>query len=191
MARSKVLYDKDQIIDKAFHIVNEGELSIRKLSKELGVSSMTLYNYVENIDDIKKEVAIKGFNILYRQIYTTLNTCTELKGGGNLILSCEIIVQEMYDFAVQYPGVYLLIYGPDKALLKKDVEVRPFYKLFNQLFRRMKISLEKEEAYRKTFVLLEYIMHGMLMNTLIEKQTVNKEEYMEDIKYYLTHMIKE
>jgi AcrR family transcriptional regulator len=48
MARKKVIFDKQQIIDTSFYIiVNEGieSFSARRLAAELNISSMTVYNY--------------------------------------------------------------------------------------------------------------------------------------------------
>ena len=52
MAREKVLCGKEEIIRVAVGIVDkEGmeAVSVRRIAKELGVSSMTIYNYVENL----------------------------------------------------------------------------------------------------------------------------------------------
>ena len=51
MARKKILKSKKQILDTALALIDtEGVASVSmiRLSKELGVSSMTLYNYVRN-----------------------------------------------------------------------------------------------------------------------------------------------
>lgn len=56
MAREKVLCGKEEIIRVAVSIVDkEGmeAVSVRRIAKELGVSSMTIYNYVENLCDVK------------------------------------------------------------------------------------------------------------------------------------------
>ena len=71
MGRNKVLYDKQQIIDIAVSIVEEEGievLSARRIASELGVSSMTMYNYVSNIDEVKRELMIRGYNELFRNI---------------------------------------------------------------------------------------------------------------------------
>lgn len=62
MAREKVLCGKEEIIRVAVGIVDkEGmeAVSVRRIAKELGVSSMTIYNYVENLSDVKKARAHK------------------------------------------------------------------------------------------------------------------------------------
>ena len=68
MAREKVLCGKEEIIRVAVGIVDkEGmeAVSVRRIAKELGVSSMTIYNYVENLSDVKKRVLISGCARIY------------------------------------------------------------------------------------------------------------------------------
>lgn len=75
MGRNKVLYDKQQIIDIAVMIVEEEGievLSARRIASELGVSSMTMYNYVSNIDEVKRELMIRGYNELFHNIIQKL-----------------------------------------------------------------------------------------------------------------------
>ena len=57
MPREKVLCGKEEIIRVAVRVVDAeglGALSARRIAKELGVSPMTLYNYVENLEEIEK-----------------------------------------------------------------------------------------------------------------------------------------
>ena len=75
MAREKVLFGKEEIIRAAVRIMDsEGleALSARRISSELGVSAMTIYNYVENLKEVKKYVLSDGFDRLYDCIYKSL-----------------------------------------------------------------------------------------------------------------------
>ena len=57
MARKKAIFDKQEIVDASFHVIkSEGNeaFSARRLATELNISSMTVYNYYKNIDEIKK-----------------------------------------------------------------------------------------------------------------------------------------
>lgn len=71
MAREKVLCGKEEIIRAAVRIVDsEGmeALSARRISKELGVSAMTIYNYVENLAEVKNmcfRTVLTGFTTVY------------------------------------------------------------------------------------------------------------------------------
>ena len=72
MSRERSLCGKEEIIKVAIDIVDkEGmeALSARRIAKELGVSSMTIYNYVKNLNDVKKRVLIAGFDRLYNSVY--------------------------------------------------------------------------------------------------------------------------
>lgn len=75
MSRERSLCGKEEIIKVAIDIVDrEGmeALSARRIAKELGVSSMTIYNYVKNLNDVKKRVLIAGFDRLYNSVYQSL-----------------------------------------------------------------------------------------------------------------------
>ena len=79
MGRNKALNGKNQIVEAAIVLIDrEGEdaLSIRNLSRELNVAPMTIYNYLKNIDDVKREVLIQHFNQVSRAILERLT-------GGN------------------------------------------------------------------------------------------------------------
>ena len=72
MPRNKILKDKNEIIDAAMKLIEtEGiaAVSMRRLSKDMGVSSMTLYNYVHNTQDILREILIRSFNKIFESMY--------------------------------------------------------------------------------------------------------------------------
>lgn len=87
MSREKVLCGKGEIIQVAVGIVDrEGmeAVSIRRIAKELGVSSMTIYNYVENLQDVKKYVLISGFDRMYSRIFEALNASPGVGGSAGV-----------------------------------------------------------------------------------------------------------
>ena len=68
MSRERSLCGKEEIIRVAVDIVDQegiGAVSARRIAKELNVSSMTIYNYVKNLNDIKKRVLIVGFDRMH------------------------------------------------------------------------------------------------------------------------------
>ena len=102
MAREKVLCGKEEIIRAAVRIVDsEGmeALSARRISKELGVSAMTIYNYVENLAEVKKYVLSDGFDRLYDSIYHALN---ELRGQVDKVKFCKVNVDEQPNLASMF-----------------------------------------------------------------------------------------
>ena len=102
MAREKVLCGKEEIIRAAVRIVDsEGmeALSARRISKELGVSAMTIYNYVENFAEVKKYVLSDGFDRLYDSIYHALN---ELRGQVDKVKFCKVNVDEQPNLASMF-----------------------------------------------------------------------------------------
>ena len=63
MPREKILCGKEEIFRVAINIVDrdgiEG-LSVRSIAKDLSVSPMTIYNYVDNLQSIKNRSLLRG-----------------------------------------------------------------------------------------------------------------------------------
>jgi AcrR family transcriptional regulator len=190
MSRTKVIYDKKQIIDIAFRIINEERvdaLSARRLAKELNVSTMTMYNYVENIDAVKREVVLQGFNILYGSTYRTLNGLKQSCPTLDVAEYCRVMAKEMYFFASEYPGIYELMLTYLGNTYKKDIEIQPFYRFFSQLYRR--VNTKNKQALNRVFRMLEYVMNGMIGEKVSGVYDYTLEEYMVYIEDYIDKMV--
>jgi AcrR family transcriptional regulator len=193
MARNKVICDKRQIIDLAFRVINnEGEaaLSARRLAKELNMSAMTLYNYVENIDAIKKEVVLQGFNILYKKFYARLNSYKQENGGIAAAMFCKIIAQALFEFGNEYSGVYKLIFLANKSKFIKDAEIRPFYGFFMRIYTKTVLDRVKREDLKKAFQMFEFIIHGLILENLEGISRCPMEKYCEYIDFYINRLIE-
>lgn len=132
MPRIKILKDKNQIIDAAVRIIEaEGlsAVSMRRLSKEMGVSSMTLYNYVRNMDDVMREILIRSFNKLYENM---LGLMGELRREGKTGIRAYALALAlaMYDFASDNQDVCAYLICDGKTAFHDDAELRPFYDPF-------------------------------------------------------------
>lgn len=113
MARKKLIYDRQKIIDTSFDIIlNEGidAFSARRLAAELKISSMTVYNYYKNIEEIKKEVVIRGFNILYKMFFNAMQEQERLSTTDDIKRLCRIIAISMINFAREYKEIYVLMF---------------------------------------------------------------------------------
>ena len=91
MARKRILKDKTQIIEAAQRLIEtEGieAISMIRLSKELGVSSMTLYNYVRNADEVLREILILTLSTFFERLYMYL--CERKNLGESAIQSYAI-----------------------------------------------------------------------------------------------------
>jgi AcrR family transcriptional regulator len=193
MARNKVIYDKQQIIDISFQVINnesEAALSARRLARELNMSAMTLYNYVENIDAIKKEVILHGFNILYKKLFESLNSYREENGRISAGMFCKIIAHALFEFSREYSGVYKLIFVARESKFKKDAEIRPFYDFFLRIYTKMALDREKLPGLKKAFQMFEFIIHGLIIENLDGVNRCSLEDYHKYIDFYIVNMIE-
>ena len=106
MPREKVLCGKEKIIRVAVRVVDTegiGALSARRIAKELGISPMTLYNYVENLQEIEKHVLTSGFDRLYDSIYHALNS---LEPPVDKFLFCKTLAKQVFSFAMENRNIF-------------------------------------------------------------------------------------
>lgn len=108
-------------------------LSIRRLAKEVGVSSMTLYNYVRNIDDIHREVLIRSFNLLYGDIYTIMQELRSENYSG-LTAFAKAYALALYQFSVAHKNICTYLICAGRTTFHDDAELRPFYNPFDGFF---------------------------------------------------------
>jgi len=185
MARSKAIYDKSVIIDKAFEIV-QGQgvesLTARNVAKALGVSPMTLYNYVKNIREIEKEIIIKGFNILYRNVFEDLVANKEKMKKSGIETICLLMAENMIDFAEKYEGIYLMMNYLAPAEIRKDPEVQPFYNFFKKLTYRIKMDGEEKKRLKESFYLFELIIKGLIDDRISSGGKIERDELFAHIE---------
>jgi len=192
MARKKVICSKNQIFETSFNLVNnEGEtaLSARRLAKELAISAMTLYNYVENIDMIKKEVIIRGFNILYKEIYNKLNDVKNENGKMLVKLYCQIIANVLYVFSIEYKEIYLLIFSFKNNRFRKDAELNPLYRFFTQLYYSLRVEKKKLLTLYDSFYMFELVTHGLIQQNINGIDVMTIEDFNNYIDLYISKMI--
>lgn len=133
MARNKIISDKNQIIDTALRLIDEEGIeaaSMRRLSKELGVSSMTLYNYVQNSEDVLREILIRSFNSLYEQMYTLLSAMPNGKKIG-IQAYAKAYAMAMYAFSSEHGDIAAYLVGRGSTIFRDDAELRHFYDPFD------------------------------------------------------------
>ncbi|WP_409273548.1 TetR/AcrR family transcriptional regulator [Neobacillus sp. SCS-31] len=100
--RPKTALDIDAIIRTAAELADQkgfGEVTLANLAKELKIKSPSLYNHIDGLSGLKKELAIYGFNTLYEALAHSRETFSEK--DAVLALSRGYV-----DFARKHPGVY-------------------------------------------------------------------------------------
>lgn len=190
MSREKVLCGKEEIIRVAIGIVDRDGvemLSIRTIAKELGVSPMTIYNYVENLKDIKKRVLINGFDRLYAAVYAQLSA---LPSPVDKLLYCKTIAMSIYRFAVDNGNVYTYMFGEGQKMFREDAEVRPLYNNVQKLMKRAKATQQDVSINETGYRLFEMMVFAVSYQISAGMNNLNETGYGELIDFYLDKCIR-
>lgn len=185
MSREKILCGKEEIFRVAIAMVDRegiGALSVRSVAKELGVSPMTIYNYVENLNDIKKRVLINGFDRLYAFLYDNLN---KLPSPVDKFTFCREIALCVYDFAVNNSKLFVFMFSEGQHIFSEDAEVRPFYTYIYKMTRRSNATRQDWEENKKGYRLLEMLIFSVSYQVASGAQTLTEAEYGDLIEFYL------
>lgn len=190
MSREKVLCGKEEIIRVAIGIVDRDGvemLSIRTIAKELGVSPMTIYNYVENLKDIKKRVLINGFDRLYASVYAELS---KLPSPVDKLLFCKTIAMSIYRFSIENSNVYTYMFGEGQKMFSEDAEVRPLYSNVQKLMKRAKATQHDLCANETGYRLFEMIIFAVTYQISAGTNNLTEAGYGELIDFYLDKCVK-
>ena len=189
MPREKILCGKEEVFRVAINLVDrEGieALSVRTIAKELGVSPMTIYNYVENLQVIKKRILLNGFDRLYDFVFSELN---RIEGPVDRVLFCKTVAMSVFQFAQENKNVFAYMFSEGEVLFSNDAEVRPFYNFISKLMQRAKATQKNYAANEKGYKLLETLIFSVAHQMGVGANPLTREEYGELIDYYLEKCI--
>lgn len=100
--RPKEALDLETIIEAAADIADQfgvQEVTLANLAKKLAIRPPSLYNHLEGLAGLKKELAIHGLNKLYSEFAASAGV---LSGEQAIIETSKAYV----DFARKHPGLY-------------------------------------------------------------------------------------
>lgn len=180
MGRNKVLYDKQQIIDIAVMIVEEEGievLSARRIASKLGVSSMTMYNYVSNIDEVKRELMIRGYNELFHNIIQKL-ALKEKKDRSGVAAFIKIYAEQFYEYGEKHRNLMKFMLGEGYTKFYADAELRLFV---NPLQSYYKYS--KERDYKLACRICEDMLYSELKKYINGINPLSKEEFLYQVEF--------
>ncbi len=189
MPRERILCGKEEVFRVAINLVDrEGmeALSIRAIAKELGVSPMTIYNYVENLQVIKKRILINGFDRLYDFVFSELN---QVESPVDKILFCKTIAMSVFHFSMVNRNIFVYMFSEGGALFSNDAEVRPFYNFISKLTQRAKATQKDYATNEKGYKLLEVLIFSVAYQMGMGARTLTEGEYGELVDYYLEKCI--
>ena len=96
------------IVDVAFNMLqNDGEdaLTIRRIASALGVGAMTLYTYVDGLEDLHRQIIARGFELIHQNCCHASDTTR--KHDHDWMPGAKAYVQ----FAINHPNLYHLMFA--------------------------------------------------------------------------------
>ncbi len=187
MGRNKALEGKEQIIEAAETIIDrdgEDSLSIRNLSRELSVAPMTIYNYLKNIDDIKREVMIKHYNEVTRKLLVDLSG--DIHRSYSKIERYAMIYVDIYhDLCNEHPKLMRFVLDTGISRFANDAELRHFIRPF-EMFYSGKRDSETKMAYH----MCEELILTMIRNHVEKKDVISREEMEYRARFIVDRMLR-
>ncbi len=162
MGRDRKIEDMSVITDAAMAIIEASgveRLSARKLTAQLRISPMTLYNYVESRDALLKLLLKRGLE----ELWLGLKEKLELSATSDNPLRMYIALAEhMFQFGLRRTNLYRFLFSSDIARLLSDETLAREYRSISQtlLPRIRDISRERD-------ILDDIYMFQVLINALI------------------------
>ena len=191
MARERILLNKEMIVEKAWELIDADgpeAMSARKISAALKVSPMMLYRHVENIDAITKEIMIKGFTIMNRDIDRRLQEIVKGPGTRKAEDIFEIIADEVFDFAIAHKDIYILMFNVDGTKFRDDPDLL-------KLYRGVGITMEAffgSEFVKKNkmaIYVFEVFLNGLIVEKVRNRVDLDKEEFKEYVRFCIEGLL--
>lgn len=180
MGRDRILEDPAQLVDKAFELIDsEGyeRFSARKLAGNLGISHMTVYNYMGR-DQLLQEVIIKGFSVLNERILPHASDC--ISGSGNPLRIFTIIADKLLDFAKAHENMYRFMFQTRLGLNLDDQRVRKLYSSGIELIKDL-VPTEQLVSVQRDAYLFLVLVNGLILGYLAQRHSVTDEHCRSNI----------
>lgn len=136
----KTRLSKNLVITRAAQIVNKiglEQITLKMLADDLGIKSPSLYNHINGLDDLKKQLMIFGWKQMQEQITQSVIGVT---GYDALKAMCYAF----YDYATENPGVFNVMLWYNK--FKNDEMAEATSGLLSIIFKVV-ASLKLPEEY--------------------------------------------
>jgi AcrR family transcriptional regulator len=133
---------KNDLLKAAEKRINEGgigALSLRKLAKDTGVTTMATYHHFANKEALLVQIAISGFARLSEMM---MKDCS---ADAGLDQNVKAIMRGYFKFALQNPYVYHLMFGQEiqaKPTIPefKEASSKSFYLMANSIRKYLEDS---------------------------------------------------
>ena len=189
MPREKILCGKEEIFRVAINIVDRDgieALSVRSIAKDLSVSPMTIYNYVDNLQSIKKQIVIEGFDRLYNYVFSELS---KLNSPVDKTLFCKTVAMAVFRFSIDNNNIFVYMFSEGGKMFSNDAEVRPFFNFISTLTKRAKATQKHYTENQNGYKLLEVLIFSVAYQMGMGVRTITEQEYEALIDYYIQKCI--
>ena len=175
MGRERAISDTMQLVTIAFRIIDdEGyeHFSARKLAEVLGVSHMTVYNYMGR-DELLNEVIIMGFDTLYKGILPHVEAC-KAKGNNPCCIFLNV-AGVMLEFAQQHRNIYRFMFQNSIGLQSENQRVRRLYSSGIDLIKES-LPAELRETIQTDVYLFLVLVNGLILGFLGQRHSTTEAE---------------
>lgn len=134
---AKAGLDIRQIVEKSAEIANtEGidSITLKRIAAEMGVKTPSLYNYIQNLEDLRRQIMLYGWKQLEENL---LFAVVGFSGYDAIRVMCNTF----YSYATENPGVFnaMLWYNKFQDEQTRDATARLFAIVF-QIMRPLNLS---------------------------------------------------
>ncbi len=162
MGRSKRVADPGDIIEAAYDLIErEGydNFSARRLAQDLGVSHMTLYNYLA-FGEILDGVIERGFEELVWAIRPRI--AAEVEEPRRPCALFRVIADELVEYAKRRPRLYRFVFQSGFGPTTGDPRIRRLYWSGVDLIGGLLDPVRQEELRRDGFLFL-VLVNGLIL----------------------------
>lgn len=181
MGRDKVLHDSMQLVLTAFDIIDEQgyeHFSARRLAARMGISHMTVYNYMQR-DELLAQVILYGFSLLNDRIVPHVEECRkDAESARRIFLH---IAHELLDFGAAHPNVYRFMFQSNLGLATEDERIGKMYGRGMEYVRDA-IPPDRFEAVREDAFLYLTLVNGLVLGYLGTRTSSPLEQFRQRIQ---------
>lgn len=181
MARVRIFIDDEKIIETAYELMSDigyWKFSTRKLAEALDVSPMTLYNYVDNKDEIVSRVFLKGMRKIFAQLQQRAQQVWEAIERDPYVIY-KILSEVFLDFAKENRHMYTLLFIIPDIHVGDNEEIVRLYSSAYDMIQHL-IPESKRSQARKEVLMFLVLMNG-LVNRYIRGSVHFTEEQYHDL----------
>lgn len=177
MGRDRKIEDMSVITEAAMTIIEASgveHLSARKLTAQLHISPMTLYNYVDNRDALLKLLLKRGFE----ELWSGLKEKLELYATTDKPLRMYIALAEhLLHFGCRRPNLYRFLFSSDIARLLSDETLAREYRSISQTILPRIQDISKERDILDDIYMFQVLINALILGVIDKKVGMSADRF--------------